>query len=97
MHNLTKRWFIVFLIFIICNCSKTINHSPNLSVNKEPQEVYEDSRKLTILYTNDEHGSVEKTHSSNGAEHMMGLRRDIEDYAGDNSYWILSGGDNWLG
>ncbi len=57
----------------------------------------ENTKKITILYTNDEHGWIEKSEYTDGAANMMGLWRDNEGYDGDESYLILSGGDSWTG
>ncbi|MEE8342113.1 MAG: hypothetical protein V3R52_08465, partial [Candidatus Neomarinimicrobiota bacterium] len=98
MHNLTKNWFIVSLI-IIYSCSPNEIYDNNSTVSETPYSPTSsiDSRKLTILYTNDEHGWIERSQNSNGAANMMGLWQDKEGYDGDDSYLILSGGDNWFG
>jgi len=60
-------------------------------------------RSFTILYTNDEHGWLEKTVRRNGAmlggvAEMMVRWRQFEDYdPDDSSFLVLSGGDNWTG
>ena len=98
VHILTKRWLIVFII-IICSCSKNNIYNNNSIVSEDPNNSIggKDPRKITVLYTNDEHGWIEKSQHSNGAANMMGLWRDIEGYDGHESFLILSGGDNWLG
>jgi 2',3'-cyclic-nucleotide 2'-phosphodiesterase (5'-nucleotidase family) len=90
MNILTKRWLLIVLIIFIYSCEK--NKIKNID-----SSGYEDTRKITILYTNDEHGWIEQSEYTNGAANMMGLWRDNEEYDGDDSYLILSGGDNWTG
>lgn len=54
--------------------------------------------QLTILYTNDEHGWIEASASADGAAKMMGVWSDVDGYLrDDDTYLILSGGDNWTG
>jgi 2',3'-cyclic-nucleotide 2'-phosphodiesterase (5'-nucleotidase family) len=53
--------------------------------------------KITILYTNDEHGWMEPTETTEGAAGLMGLWRNKEGYTEDGPYLILSGGDMWTG
>jgi 5'-nucleotidase/UDP-sugar diphosphatase len=62
--------------------------------NVEPQQ---DRRRIVILYTNDEHGWMEKSDYSDGCAAMMGLWRQREGYTEDGPFLILSGGDNWTG
>jgi len=98
MQIFKKSWFFVFII-ILCSCSKNNTYNNKSIVSEDPNNSIggKDPRKITILYTNDEHGWIEKSQHSNGAANMMGLWRDKQGYDGDESYLILSGGDNWLG
>lgn len=64
-----------------------------------PQPV---ARRLTILYTNDEHGwLVAQTDkdkgTSGGAAEMLGLWQTREGYTADGPFLVLSGGDMWTG
>ncbi len=82
------RWlFLLFIIFVF-SCDK--NQVNNNGVDDETSTI-------TILYTNDEHGWIEKSEYTDGAANMMGLWRENEGYNGDDRYLILSGGDNWTG
>ncbi|MFC1618533.1 bifunctional metallophosphatase/5'-nucleotidase [Candidatus Neomarinimicrobiota bacterium] len=54
-------------------------------------------RQLVILYTNDEHGWMEATASTDGAAGLMGLWREEEGYTDDGPFLVLSGGDMWTG
>lgn len=56
-----------------------------------------DSRRITILYTNDEHGWMLPTETTGGAAGLMGLWREAEGYDEAGPYLILSGGDMWTG
>ena len=78
-----SRLILVILLLFI-SCKKTSN-------DVEP------TNNIILLYTNDEHGWIEKSEYTNGAAEMMGLWRENEGYDGDESYLILSGGDNWTG
>lgn len=95
----TKNFFFAVLIILISACSPNDNKYSALSNFDEniSRSKIEEPRKITILYTNDEHGWIEKSQNTNGAANMMGVWRDIEGYNDDESYLILSGGDNWLG
>ena len=80
-------WFLLFIIILFTSCKKN-------NVNDNPDDG---THNITILYTNDEHGWIEKSEYTNGAANLMGLWRDNEEYDGDESFLILSGGDNWTG
>ncbi len=84
------KWIFLLLFIFVYSCEKNKINDNDLTDN-------EDTRKITILYTNDEHGWIEKSEYTNGAANMMGLWRDNEEYDGNDSYLILSGGDNWTG
>lgn len=56
----------------------------------------EETRQLTILYTNDEHGWMAGVGEGKGAANLAGLW-DAEDYGENNAVLVLSGGDNWTG
>ncbi|MFC1784316.1 bifunctional metallophosphatase/5'-nucleotidase [Candidatus Neomarinimicrobiota bacterium] len=86
----TNKFIFLLLVIFIYSCEKTKVINNNSSDD-------EDIKKIIILYTNDEHGWIEKSEYSNGAAEMMGLWRENEGYDGDESYLILSGGDNWTG
>ncbi len=67
------------------------------SENKSSTEPVDHEKSIVILYTNDEHGWMEKSDYSDGSAAMMGLWREQEGYTEGGSYLILSGGDNWTG
>jgi len=84
-NNLLKFSILVFLIqLLFFSCKKNSNDN-------------NDAQNIIILYTNDEHGWIEKSDYTNGAANMMGLWIENEGYDGDDRYLILSGGDNWTG
>jgi 5'-nucleotidase / UDP-sugar diphosphatase len=53
--------------------------------------------RLTVLYTNDEHGWMEGVSKGQGAANLLGLWQKKEGYTPDGPFLILSGGDNWTG
>jgi len=78
---------IAVITFVLFTCTKntSINNTDDVDAN------------ITILYTNDEHGWIEKSDYTNGAANMYTLWKENEGYDGDESFLILSGGDNWTG
>jgi len=54
-------------------------------------------RSLTILYTNDEHGWMERTEQCGGAAGMLAQWRSQAGYTRDGPFLVLSGGDMWTG
>ena len=63
-----------------------------------------DNIKITILYTNDEHGwlqpfvAYKSPITEGGAANLMGRFTQIEGYSTDaDGFLLLSGGDNWTG
>jgi 5'-nucleotidase/UDP-sugar diphosphatase len=83
--NILKYSILVFLIpLLFFSCKK--NSDDN-----------EEAHNIIILYTNDEHGWIEKSDYTSGAANMMGLWIEDEGDDGDDRYLILSGGDNWTG
>ncbi len=82
------RWLFLLIIIFVYSCDK------NKVSNNDSDD---DTHTIVILYTNDEHGWIEKSEYTDGAANMMGLWREIEGYNGDDRYLLLSGGDNWTG
>lgn len=54
-------------------------------------------RKLTVLYTSDEHGWMEGVSPGRGAAQLYNLWTEREGFAPDAPFLILSGGDSWTG
>lgn len=75
-------------IFFFLSCNKDISRSSN---DKET------IRRIVILYTNDEHGWMEESETTDGAAKLMGIWRNVEKYTEDSLFLILSGGDMWTG
>ncbi|MCK4447389.1 MAG: metallophosphatase, partial [Candidatus Marinimicrobia bacterium] len=75
-------------IFFFLSCNKDISRSSN---DKET------IRRIVILYTNDEHGWLEESETTDGAAKLMGIWRNVEKYTEDSLFLILSGGDMWTG
>ena len=67
-------------------------HPPTATTAASPSP-----RRLTVLYTNDEHGWMEGASQGQGAANLLGLWREKEGYTPDGPFLILSGGDNWTG
>ena len=86
----TNKLVFLFLIILIYSCEKN-------KVNNNSSSDDEDINKIIILYTNDEHGWIEKSDYTDGAANMVGLWNEEEGYDGNDRYLILSGGDNWTG
>ncbi|MGD8456055.1 MAG: bifunctional UDP-sugar hydrolase/5'-nucleotidase [Anaerolineales bacterium] len=63
-----------------------------------PTETLSDNlHKITILYTNDEHGYMEGFDDGPGAAEMLGLWKEEFGYSPDGPFLVLSGGDMWTG
>jgi 2',3'-cyclic-nucleotide 2'-phosphodiesterase (5'-nucleotidase family) len=83
--NILKKTILALLVTILFfSCKKNSNDN-------------DDTQNIIILYTNDEHGWIEKSDYTDGAANMMGLWREDQGYDSDDRYLILSGGDNWTG
>lgn len=55
-------------------------------------------KQITIFYTADEHGWFSENPKADGAAAMMQLWKEKENYdPSDDSFLVLSGGDNWTG
>jgi 5'-nucleotidase/UDP-sugar diphosphatase len=54
-------------------------------------------RNLTVIYTNDEHGWMERTEQYGGAAGMLHQWRRQAGYTRDGPFLVLSGGDMWTG
>jgi len=76
------------LIFFFLSCKKDISRS---------FDDKETVRRIVILYTNDEHGWLEESETTDGAAKLMGIWRNVEKYTEDSLFLILSGGDMWTG
>ena len=58
----------------------------------------EKEKNITIIYTNDEHGWIEKEKQYQGASGMVGAWKDSLNYdRNDDKFLVLSGGDMWTG
>ena len=77
-------WFIILNTIFCISCTKIIFKSDSTA-------------RLTIFYTNDEHGWMEATKWNGGAAGLMGLWKEKDGYTEDGPYLILSGGDLWTG
>lgn len=62
---------------------------------KQENEKISDEVKITILYTNDEHGWMEPTKETGGAATMSAAWKSIKN--AEDNVLIISGGDMWTG
>lgn len=66
------------------------------ATQSSPEET-ENPVRITILYTNDEHGWMEGMKEGQGAANLVGLLRASEGYGKTPGVVLVSGGDNWVG
>ena len=79
---------IIYLVFAACLFS---------ACEKKNSTTGSDGKKITILYTNDEHGWMEPFDNYAGAAGMSGFWEAREGYDNTDPYLVLSGGDMWTG
>jgi 5'-nucleotidase/UDP-sugar diphosphatase len=84
-----QKFTLLFISFILFGCQQ---QTANLNQSSEDH-----TRRIVILYTNDEHGWMEPNDQNGGAPGMMGLWKNREDFKIDGPFLILSGGDMWTG
>jgi 2',3'-cyclic-nucleotide 2'-phosphodiesterase (5'-nucleotidase family) len=84
----------LFTIFLLSAC---ITPTPEATPGDTPETPKETDHKLTILYTDDEHGWMEGEEVGSGAANLVGLWRSEHGYGTGEAVLILSGGDNWTG
>jgi 5'-nucleotidase/UDP-sugar diphosphatase len=108
--NATRKNPCLYLIFLLvlalltaCSSSKTTPTSSPAPTPTQPATstlappLPAAPLRLTVLYTNDEHGWMEGVNPGEGAANLMGLWKEKEGYTPDGAFLILSGGDNWTG
>jgi 5'-nucleotidase/UDP-sugar diphosphatase len=78
------RTYLLFCSLVLTACASSELENSNL-------------RRLTILYTNDEHGWMEGMEAGQSAAHLYEMWQQEEGYYEDGPFLILSGGDNWTG
>jgi len=78
-----KTVFLILIILLLLTGCESPEPVPSIN-------------RITVLYTNDEHGWMAGTGEANGAANLAGLW-DQADYGQDGHLLILSGGDNWTG
>lgn len=108
---LTSGLVIIPLAFILTACtsatptaqelpqiSATLTDEPPTEAPPRPTETLPDNlHRITILYTNDEHGYMVGVDEGPGAAEMVGLWKDEFGYSPDGPFLVLSGGDMWTG
>lgn len=90
LHKLKSTTSAVPASAVPLSATSTTDPTATLYVPTNP-------RRLTVLYTSDEHGWMEGVSKGQGAANMLGLWREKEGYTPYGSFLILSGGDNWTG
>lgn len=89
--NLPKRFLLIqfLLLSLLLSCSG--NTTTGVTNSDEKSEV-----KITILYTNDEHGWMEGRENYGGAAEMLAAWKS-EGLGTNENVLALSGGDMWTG
>lgn len=98
------RWYML-LILIVCTWLSAAclpRSSPAVAPGALPTQSADGIRRLTILYTNDEHGWIAAQPQKGagklgGAAELLGCWKQMEGYTPDGPYLVLSGGDMWTG
>ncbi|MFT6296018.1 MAG: 2',3'-cyclic-nucleotide 2'-phosphodiesterase (5'-nucleotidase family) [Glaciecola sp.] len=83
-----KQVAIFTLLTLLVSCQTSAFDDPNHGF---------ESVKLTILYTNDEHGWMEGVEEGGGAASLFEQWQAQEGFTKDGPFLVLSGGDNWTG
>lgn len=84
--------FLVLPWLLLTGCEDAEDDSGHLSLDDPtPKDT------ITILYTNDEHGWMEREGTLGGAAEMYDLWRTREKMTTPDGYLVLSGGDMWTG
>ena len=65
-------------------------------VAEQTEPTADVQRRLTVFYTNDEHGWMEGMEAGRGAANLLGLWREAG-YEESGPYLVVSGGDMWTG
>lgn len=95
MRNKFNFLIFVILISFLISCSKDKDLPESPTPPETPTDITKTS--IVVLYTNDEHGWMEKTDSYSGASGMFDLWEKREGYNSADSFLVLSGGDMWTG
>jgi 2',3'-cyclic-nucleotide 2'-phosphodiesterase (5'-nucleotidase family) len=84
-----QKLSLLFLSLLLFSCQQ---QTANLNQGNEDH-----TRRLIILYTNDEHGWMEPNNENGGAPGLMSLWKNSDDFQIDGPFLVLSGGDMWTG
>lgn len=90
---------LLLVLALVAACVPMPATPPPDGLSRPPQSAV---KRLTILYTNDEHGwlaaEVNKDkRTTGGAAEMLGMWQTREGYTPDGPFLVLSGGDMWTG
>ncbi len=98
------RAFLILLasIMLLVACRPVPTPVPAPTLTPTPASQPADIRRLTILYTNDEHGWIASLPQKDGsklggAAELLGRWRQTESYTAAGPFLVLSGGDMWTG
>ena len=104
MTNYLHKWHFIWvgILFLLVACGQNSDEQlPTSMSDRVPTLTLDESasiRRLTILYTNDEHGWMTGMSPDEGASNLVGLWQEREGYSpDDDSFIVLSGGDMWTG
>ena len=102
-QHLHFTWLLALILLAACSFHSS-RPTPTIVSTAAPaaaptatRTVPTSPRRLTVLYTNDEHGWMDGVSKGQGAANLLGLWREKEGYTPDGPFLILSGGDNWTG
>ncbi len=95
MGKLTKYYrisitslFISMIVLFVSACGGDEDNN----VNQPAKNV-----EIKVLYTNDEHGWIDKNWDNAGASGLLDLWKNQEGYTADGNFIVISGGDNFSG
>lgn len=92
--KIISRWIVVSVLFgMTVGCIM----APTQATDEGTPLVFETDKRLTILYTDDEHGWIAGEGAGRGAANLMGVWKEVEGYEQGGGFLVLSGGDNWTG
>jgi len=107
--NKSLQMFIVIILILVLALTACTPSTPVVKPTQKPMDsptpeppppteaLPDNIHKITILYTNDEHGYMEGSVEGLGAAELVGLWQREFGYAPDGPFLVLSGGDMWTG
>lgn len=92
MRSLMRLFPLLVTVLLFFSCAE---ENPSNPTDEPPITSGPDT--VTVLYTNDEHGWMERVDDIGGAAEMVALWKDELNFDPDGSFLVLSGGDMWTG